>query len=181
MEAQHPDSPLPPKPPLPTKPVLEWYGAAKDKRDLLCIAALNRGWDFRQEPGSMAETECTEAEYAEAIAEARATYGAALRKVKRPSACVVLAHPKLLLACIIRRPDGAEAENLLRIMKDPSVSEEETVVRLRDDFVRRLLWPAEGSEQLARVMEEAPLAFNQVFPAMVQEAAGSTEFAKKRG
>lgn len=167
-------------PPL-RRPLMEWYREKKDKRDLLCIAVLNRGWDFQQNPGSMTETELTEAEYLSAIEEARAIHRECLTKVKRPTACVVLAHPKLLIAVIIRRPTPTEAETLLRIMKDESISEEETIARCRDDLVRRTLWPREGSEPMAYMMEDCPLAFTQVFPSMVQEASGHEAFAKRRG
>lgn len=165
----------------PTRTLLEWYAEKKDKRDLLCIAVLNRGWDFLQNRGSMTETVLTEAEYSAAIDEAREIYGECLKKVKRASACVVLAHPKLLLAVIIRRPTSAEAEILVGIMADEAISAAETMARCRDDLVRRLLWPREGSEPMAYMMEDCPLAFTQVFPAMVQEAGGHSEFSKRRG
>lgn len=173
--------PATPTAPPPSKPVLKWHEAKKTKRDLLCLAVTNEGWDFLQKEGGMAETIVTEAEYDAAIERARDIWSSCLRMVKRPSNAVVLAHPKELVAMIIRRPTATEAEALTKTIRDEALSEEATTAKLRDDLMLRSLWPKEATEPMAHILEDSPLSFLSVFPAMVQEAAGSDAFAKKTG
>lgn len=183
-----PNADAPPTPPTTKKPddaalrrpVLDWHARKNGKRDILCIAALSRGWDYRQEPRTIGEVILTEPEYDAAMAEATTIWEAARKTGGRRA--IILAHPKSLLAIVVKRPTGAECDRIVSIMQDDKLSEDETAAALRDDMVQRMLWPLQGSDAMAALMEDAPMAFGHIFPKMLLSYCGAdTQAAKKLG
>lgn len=164
------------------KTLLTWHSDKKTKRDLLAIAVTLRGWDPEQTPGSLDETTLTEAEFLAAIEDAKKIYADALKDAGRPTRMKVLVHDKVLLATIIKRPTQAVADKMVKVMQDDETSEEETLAQLRSTLTQHILWPKEGSEPFAFVMEVMPIAFGHVFPKMLLNTLGAdTLGTKKRG
>lgn len=165
--------------PAPTKPLLEWYRLKKEKRDLLCLATTLRGWNYSQEPNTMAETILTEAEYDAAIAEVRDIHRKLVTMTKPASSVVVACHPALLIGCIFKRPTKVETDRLTAIIGDDSINAEDTKIHLANDFVQRCLWPEKGSEAMAQIMETAPFCIYIFFPQKVLESTGADRIASK--
>lgn len=169
------------KPELIEKSILTWHSEKKTKRDLLAIATTLRGWDPEQTPGAMDETIVTEAEFLSAIEDAKKVYSDALKDAGRATRMKVLVHDKVLIATIIKRPTQAIADKMVSVMQDDDVSEEQTLAELRTIYTSHILWPKEGSEPFAFIMEVMPIAFGHVFPKLMLNTLGADNGAKKRG
>lgn len=168
------------------KPLLWHYFQAKDKpsaskastsRDILCLGCMNRMYDFRQEHGSLGQVYMTNAQYEEFVDETMKLYQGLVKQHKRVT---VLTHPESLLAIVIRKPSISETDKLIHTQQDMTVGGAETEAVFRDDLVQRTLWPAQGSEQMAFLMEEAPAAFGFVLPQRLMELVGADRVAAKK-
>lgn len=176
------------------KTVLQWAASLKPKRSLLCLAAALERWDPVQDPGSLDENEMTEKEFKEALARAQELYA----RVKTQAAQMVparsallLPHPKLLHAVIVRRPNLADLDAQQKMMvgnvdddSDPGPSFEARKRIMRDQFQAKLLWPNEKDSmaQKGDLIEKLPVAFGQVYPGLIMELLGAdAESVKKRG
>ncbi len=172
------------KPPA-TKPVLEWASKKKTLRDYLCLAATMRGWDPRQDEGSIDENHVLEEEYDAAILAAKELV-AKLRtpnqqlKVTRAKQVVLLAHSYQLLAIIVRKPNQAEFDALMAVRNNPDIDASQTQEHFAADLASRLLWPANGSEELSRILEEEPAAYKYAFPKLLMEYCGADGLAQLR-
>lgn len=171
-------------PPAEVKPLLAWYFEAKDKdrsakttRDILCLGCLNRCYDFRQERGGLGEVFMTKAEYDAFVAETVQLYDGLVKQHKR---ITVITHPTFLIGVVIRKPTLPELDRLVSVQGDITIGEDQTRTIFRDDFTQRMLWPAQGSDQMAYLMEEAPGSFGHVLPQKLMEMVGADRIAAKK-
>lgn len=143
-----------------TKHPLAWASLAKTRQKNLCFAAAYYGWDHRAQDLE----EVTRAEYDQQLAASDGVLKDIL--TANPSADVLVAGGSLH-AVIVKPPTGAELRSLFNQMNQLAQAKKEdlAVEQLQHFFATRIIWPTQGSVQMARLLDRLPGLFYNKYPA----------------
>ena len=131
----------------------------------------------------MGEVELTEEEFLTAYREAEAHYAAVLKagNISRPSMAPIVTHPTMLIAVVLKKPSKQQMEQLHAAFSDDDKSFEEKEIVFKDAFIQGCLWPKEGTDHMAYLMEEAPGAVFHILPEELWRISGADRLSAKKG
>lgn len=162
---------------------LDWQRRKKTRWPTACLAASLAGWDPRCDEDLVV----TEAEYDAAIVAANTKVEEcrlAAAKLPDPGSArrvFVLAHIGDMGAVVCYKPSVAEATALLRQLRDRETPAEMSEQQLMAAMWQRCLWPAAGSPEHQRMVDDRPLDYGVSYPNAYMRALGlSSEDVRRR-
>ena len=162
---------------------VDWQEEIKTKWPIACLAAAINGWPADADPDFEITREAYEAGVAAAerkLEECR-VQASGLPDSTAQRRVFILAHPGEMTALVAYKPNVPETNAFLdNFYGDvpPPLRRDMSIAMLWD----RVLWPAAGSPERVVIMDDAPAAYGNLYPAAFAKSIGIdfTNVRKKR-